>query len=108
MATSRIPLSALFCDPFISAAFRRAERDGGCALAVPDPDGPVLIGGDARSLIEAHIERMIALLDGVDGDPDLEDNDREPEESDQNGDEQDYSGDEGDRSVGILMGGSGL
>ncbi|WP_037471605.1 hypothetical protein [Sinorhizobium fredii] len=62
-----------------------------------------------RQYIEREIERLIALLDGIDGDPDLEDGgDAEPEETDQNGDEQDYNGDEGDRSVGRLDGGSGI
>lgn len=44
-----------------------------------------------RKLAEQYIERLIALLDEMDGDPDLEDDDSEPEETDQNGDEQDCS-----------------
>ncbi|TCN30147.1 hypothetical protein [Sinorhizobium americanum] len=79
MATSRIPLSALFCDPIVRAAFERAERDDGSMFAVANPDLPVLTGGEAalqslsgREAIEAHIERMIALLDAYDGDSDIE------------------------------------
>jgi hypothetical protein len=46
-----------------------------------------------RLRLEAKIEELIALLDLVDDDPDLEDDgDREPEETDQNGDEADFSG----------------
>ncbi|SCD25492.1 DnaB-like helicase C-terminal domain-containing protein [Brucella inopinata] len=33
-------------DPFVAAAFRRAERDNGNAFAVPAPKGPVLVGGE--------------------------------------------------------------
>lgn len=41
-----------------------------------------------RQLAEQYIEQLIALLDSLDGDPDLEDsNDTEP-----NGDELDFSG----------------
>lgn len=41
-----IKLSELIRDPFVAAAFRRAERDGGSAMAVPAPKGPVLVGGE--------------------------------------------------------------
>lgn len=47
MANFAIPLSALFRDPFVAAAFRRAERDGGSAVAVMVPKSPVLAGGTA-------------------------------------------------------------
>lgn len=42
-----IPLSSLFTNSFVAAAFRRAERDNGSAMAVPAPKGPVLVGGEA-------------------------------------------------------------
>lgn len=41
-------LSDLIRDPYVAAAFRRAERDNGNAVAVPDPKGPVLVGGSMR------------------------------------------------------------
>jgi hypothetical protein len=45
-----------------------------------------------RVALEEYIERLIALLDNLDGDQDLEDgSDAEPEETDQDGDEQDCS-----------------
>ena len=54
---------------------------------------------ETRQRLEAKIEELIALLDLVDDDPDLEDTgddelgeDDEPEETDQNGDEADFSG----------------
>jgi hypothetical protein len=47
------PLSALFRDPFIAAAFRRAERDAGHASAVPSPVAPRLNGGAAESIARA-------------------------------------------------------
>ena len=46
MADCRIPLSELIRDPFVAAAFRRAERDNGSAVSVPAPKGPVLVGGE--------------------------------------------------------------
>ena len=50
------------------------------------------LGIKDRAGVELFIERLIAMLDAIDGDPDLEDgNDAEPEETDQNGDEGDYS-----------------
>lgn len=42
-----IPLSSLIRDPFVRAAFIRAERDGGSAMVAPAPNGPVLVGGEA-------------------------------------------------------------
>ena len=41
------PLSLLFRDPVLAAAFARAERDSGAAFAVPAPRSPVLAGGAA-------------------------------------------------------------
>jgi hypothetical protein len=40
-----IPLSALFADPMIREAFRRAERDHGAAFAIPAPSPCLLPGG---------------------------------------------------------------
>ncbi|MNT96420.1 hypothetical protein D3C72_2385020 [compost metagenome] len=48
-----IRLSSLFTNPTVKAAFERAERDNGCALVVPAPKAPVLIGGAARKLEDA-------------------------------------------------------
>lgn len=45
-----IRLSALFSHPAVRAAFERAERDNGCALVVPAPKQPVLVGGAAKQL----------------------------------------------------------
>jgi hypothetical protein len=80
MATSRIPLSALVRDPFVRAAFERAERDDGDLVFVEEPQMPILRDGAGfnidslrtRESIETHIDRMIALLDSYDGDADLE------------------------------------
>ena len=44
----------------------------------------------ARRSIEDAIERLLALLDGMERDADLEADGDEPEETDQNGDERDY------------------
>ena len=44
------PLSSLFRDPVLAAAFARAERDSGAAFAVPAPKPPVLTGGADRAL----------------------------------------------------------
>jgi hypothetical protein len=78
---------------------------------------------ETRQRLEAKIEELIALLDLVDDDPDLEDTfDDEPsigtcifingqmvaDVEMSNGDETDYSGEEGDHSVGRFNGGSGL
>lgn len=64
---------------------------------------------ETRRRLEARIEDLIALLDLVGDDCDLEDDDREPDETDMNGDEGDYSpADNGDDSVGRLNGGCGL
>ncbi|MDO6966991.1 hypothetical protein [Rhizobium alvei] len=52
MANSAIPLSALFRNPVVADAFRRAERDAGSAYAVTEPKKPVLAGGAARVLEE--------------------------------------------------------
>ena len=58
-----------------------------------------------RRSIEDAIERLLALLDAMDGDPDLEDtHDAEPEETDQNGDEGDYGMCEDDATEAQLYG----
>lgn len=41
------PLSSMFSDPMVRAAFQRAERDNGAAFAIPAPKAPVLNGGVA-------------------------------------------------------------
>lgn len=70
-----------------------------------------------RQRIEATIDNLLALLDTIDGDPDLEDgNDAEPDETDQDGDEGDFSRSEDDAVTadlygfipGTIMGGQGL
>lgn len=58
MATSQnsTPLSSLFADPALRAAFRRAERDQGEAFSVPADRPRNLTGGAAervRELVEA-------------------------------------------------------
>ncbi|MCA0345311.1 MAG: hypothetical protein LCH99_37175 [Proteobacteria bacterium] len=40
-----IKLSDFIRDPFVAAAFRRAERDTGFDFAIPTPKSPVLAGG---------------------------------------------------------------
>ncbi|WP_180980991.1 hypothetical protein [Pseudovibrio exalbescens] len=50
---NEINLSALFKDPFLKAAFQRAERDSGNAYAVPAPKRPHLTGGAAVRVLEA-------------------------------------------------------
>jgi hypothetical protein len=47
---SQTRLSRLFTNPAVKAAFERAERDKGAALAVPAPIGPRFIGGAGASL----------------------------------------------------------
>jgi hypothetical protein len=44
------PLSALFADPFLKAAFERAERDQGDAAAAAINPTPDLNGDDAVAL----------------------------------------------------------
>lgn len=44
------PISRLFRDPALRAAFERAERDNGSAFAVPPAPQPVLAGGAARQV----------------------------------------------------------
>lgn len=41
------PLSSMFSDPMVRAAFQSAERDNGAAFAIPAPKPPVLAGGAA-------------------------------------------------------------
>lgn len=75
-----IPLSSLISDPFVAAAFKRAERDDGESVFVDEPQQPILRDGAGfdidslrtRESIALHIDRMIALLDSYDGDADLE------------------------------------
>lgn len=73
-----IKLSGMFRDPALKSAFERAERDSGGAYAVADPKAPVLLGGAAaltpsiRARIEMQVERLIEILDRVDGDENLE------------------------------------
>lgn len=43
----KIPLSSLIRDPFVRAAFERAERGPGFSFAVSASPRPVLIGGAA-------------------------------------------------------------
>lgn len=45
-------LSTLFRDPFVRAAFERAEKDGGASFAVSAPRRPVLSGGEAVRVLE--------------------------------------------------------
>lgn len=49
------PLSSLIADPFVRAAFERAERDQGPAFAVPTAPRPRFQGGAAEQ-IEQEIE----------------------------------------------------
>ena len=51
-ATQNIPLSSLFADPALRAAFLRAERDQGEAFAVPAYRPRNLIGGGAERVLE--------------------------------------------------------
>lgn len=61
-----------------------------------------------RTAVETEIERLISLLDHLDGDADFEEqHDAEPEETDQNGDEGDFDGGEHD-FPGHIPGGQGL
>lgn len=57
-----------------------------------------------RASVEIFVERLIEMLDTMDGDPDLEDDEREPEETDQNGDEEDSSRCEDDARTEMLYG----
>lgn len=50
MADKSVALSALFANPVLRDAFRRAERDNGAAFAIPAPKAPVLSGGQAKQL----------------------------------------------------------
>lgn len=49
-----VRLSSLFTNPAVKAAFERAERDNGAALAVPAPRPPRFIGGAGASLRSRH------------------------------------------------------
>ena len=48
--SNMIRLSSLFTNPAVKAAFERAERDNGAALAVPAPRYPRLTDGAAAKL----------------------------------------------------------
>lgn len=88
----------------------------------PDPVLFLAVTPSMRTRIEATIEHLLALLDTIDGDPDLEDgddaegDDAEPEETDQDGDEGDFCRSEDDALIadlygfvpGRIMGGQGL
>jgi hypothetical protein len=47
-----VRLSDLFADPFLRRAFRRAERDGGQACAIPAPRPKPKLAGGAVALPE--------------------------------------------------------
>lgn len=49
------PLSTLFNDPFLRAAFERAERDQGDAAAAAVCPRPTLDGGDRVAVLEAEL-----------------------------------------------------
>ena len=49
---STTKLSELFCDPFLRAAFARAERDSGNAFAI-NPPRPLNLAGGAAATAEA-------------------------------------------------------
>lgn len=49
---TRFPLSALFTDPDVRAAFWRAERDGTAPLAVMADRPRTLTGGAAERVLE--------------------------------------------------------
>lgn len=51
-AVSNIPLSSLFSDPYVRAAFWRAERDQGETFAVPADRPRQLDGGAAERVLE--------------------------------------------------------
>ena len=73
MANNNVSLSTLFRNPVVADAFRRAERGSGSAFAVPAPKLPLLNGGHAvRTQVEYLVEELIATLDAMDGDCDLE------------------------------------
>ena len=54
-SATAMPISTLIRDPFVRAAFQRAERDQGQAFAIPMPRNPVLAGGAAKRLEVAHV-----------------------------------------------------
>jgi hypothetical protein len=49
---TRFPLSSLFTDPMLRAAFARAEQDGTAPLAVMVDRPRVLTGGAAERVLE--------------------------------------------------------
>jgi hypothetical protein len=52
--TVSVPLSALFSDRLVAAAFRRAERDNGEAFAIV-PVRPLTLAGGAAENMEVAI-----------------------------------------------------
>jgi hypothetical protein len=55
------PLSSLICDPFVRAAFQRAEqkRDDGHALSITNDRPRTLNGGAAERLFEAREDQLV-------------------------------------------------
>lgn len=53
--TTSKPLSTLIADPFVKAAFERAERDQGDAAAAVITPAPTL-DGDDRASVEPEVE----------------------------------------------------
>lgn len=49
---NQTPLSALFRDPLVADAFRRAERDCPPSLVEADRPAPTLVGGNAVRVLE--------------------------------------------------------
>ena len=79
--------------------------------AMPEATASLRATPALRARIEATIERLVALLDVIDGDPDLEDDGRELEdESDEDGGDTEWSGDELDysRTESCSQGAEGL
>lgn len=61
MANHKVPLSTLFSNPVLRAAFERSDRDRGAPFTVPapvnpssfDPAGAAVVARDERELVEA-------------------------------------------------------
>lgn len=54
-------VSSLICDPFVRAAFERAERDEGRAFCLPAERPRTLDGGTAERIPESTEERAASL-----------------------------------------------